>query len=124
MGSTTKAFLAVFLGIYLVLPSCLCQLLCAVGVAPLPVDSGAETRLVCTDFSPHICHCHDHTSKVAEVVPTHENIDPAPSLSPVQASVFSSIFAPEAIMVARPRPPPCLAASASARAAQLGVFLI
>lgn len=124
MRSSLQAILAVYLGIYLVLPACLCQALCIVGAGPEASDDDTGPRIVCNDVAPQICHCHDHESKVAEVAPTQDEVRAFALLS---ASRFT-LRIPRSVAGDgpnfQPRPPPGHPDSPSTRTARLGVFLV
>lgn len=64
---------AVYLGIYLILPGCLCQLLHCFGGTPVDSLTRSEERSVLTNNSNlTICHCHDVASKTVEPTQTSE----------------------------------------------------
>lgn len=75
IATTCRALLCVLVGLYLVLPNCLCQTLSAFGVV---ADEHAQQLFDLEDslpsFSPdscgleHLCQCDDPLPKVAEMV--------------------------------------------------------
>ena len=68
-----KTAFACWVGIFLILPGCLCQLLSCVGI---DLDGGGERNgRVPELFAPNAtsfaeCHCDEDTGKVAETTPT------------------------------------------------------
>ena len=68
------AISAVYLGLYLIVPGCLCQLLNCFGVVPGDFSTRTEERLAFADDSHStVCHCHDALSKTAEVTQSTES---------------------------------------------------
>lgn|GEM_PF-1424590 len=68
------AISAIYSGLYLILPGCLCPLLNCFGVTHVDSSTQTEERCVMTDGSNQaLCHCHDAASKTAEPTQTSEN---------------------------------------------------
>lgn len=108
------AIIAVYLGIYLVLPGCLCQILSTFGWSEAPVRQEMFREVVASLASDTPCHCHDGLGKVAELVPAEwvqdhvlVPLEDLPALSGV-------LRVPPAIRLSQgrsPPPRPCLAAN-------------
>lgn len=69
---------AVYLGIYLILPGCLCQLLGAFGVETVEGRSGPRTCEVRGSDGVSVCHCNEHEFKKAEALAAAEFQDHEP----------------------------------------------
>jgi len=68
-----KAILIIYLGIFPILPGCLCQVLGAFGISLHETSlSGAECVINPSSESIH-CHCEESTSKSIEVPPNFED---------------------------------------------------
>lgn len=63
------AIIAVYLGIYLILPGCLCQILSTFGWIESSERQEMSQEVVASLASDTPCHCHDGVGKVAELVP-------------------------------------------------------
>lgn len=72
------AITAVYLGLYLVLPGCLCQLLHCFGlVSPTSESQQVDSTYLSDSGGNTICHCHEVVSKNVELPPSIESV-PAP----------------------------------------------
>ena len=103
---SAKAILIIYLGIFPILPGCLCQVLGAFGIS-LHEASLAGAECVMTDASQTIpCHCEEATSKAVEVPPSFEDelawLKASTSHGEPIAGVFSNVV-PTGL---RGRPPP------------------
>jgi hypothetical protein len=67
MLNRLKAIAAVYVGIYLILPGCLCQILAAFGLSS-EAARYADTSDVVTSISSNTsCHCHEISDKAVEL---------------------------------------------------------
>ena len=57
---------AVYLGIYLILPACLCQFLAAFGLSLHASTASGDDCTVAGQSLGVVCHCEDHVDKSAE----------------------------------------------------------
>ena len=67
MKQLLQVGLSVWIGVFLVLPNCLCQVLCGLGISihgNAPQHSSAT--LSAGSLLPVACHCHDTSLKTAE----------------------------------------------------------
>ncbi|MDF1850044.1 MAG: hypothetical protein P1U85_04360 [Verrucomicrobiales bacterium] len=81
--SVFKAIFSIYIGIYLVLPSCFCQVVSAFGGEALPhalIEEGEKKNKpdalsVCasSDLLPPICHCDEGGEKIAEAGNSNEH---------------------------------------------------
>lgn len=62
-----KAIAAVYVGIYLILPGCLCQILGAFGLSSETVRFADSSDVVSTISSNTSCHCHEISDKSVEL---------------------------------------------------------
>lgn len=118
--------LAVYLGVYLILPVCLCQTLAAFGVfVHESVEATSETTVsLLQENGTFPCHCEDHVCKNADVTQDWEECEqPTPD-------VFQSMLSVDSVRKSvrtdndhsRAPPPPRIACSNSA--AVFCVFLL
>ncbi len=73
MRDSIKTAFACWVGIFLILPGCLCQLLACVGIEPHgdSVQGGPEPAIIGQSLASAIdCHCDEDVAKVAETTPT------------------------------------------------------
>ena len=106
MVSFFKSILAVWIGVFLILPSCFCQLLVGLGI---DVHEGMpRTQGVTVSASAAViaCHCDDDCPKVADILPP-VSLDAAPCLICLgTVDVVSPGFYREATRVGSLRGPP------------------
>jgi hypothetical protein len=67
MLNRLKAIAAVYVGIYLILPGCLCQILGAFGLSSEAVRFADSSDLVTSISSNNSCHCHEISDKSVEL---------------------------------------------------------
>ena len=60
---------AVYLGIYTILPGCLCQILGVFGLAPAAMVEAGQQPVVSSLSSDQPCHCHEVSGKIFDHVP-------------------------------------------------------
>lgn len=60
---------AVYLGIYTILPGCLCQILGVLGLAPAAMLEAGQQRVIASLSSDQPCHCHEVSGKILDLVP-------------------------------------------------------
>ncbi len=115
---------AIYLGIYLILPGCLCQLLGAFGVEVSEGTNGPRTCEVRGLDNAFVCHCNEHEFKKAEALASTESQDhgPAEFAEPVAELVLTSPPA-SSTPSSGSRAPPWSASPWSGRTFS-GVFLI
>jgi hypothetical protein len=119
------AITAVYLGLYLLLPGCLCQILGVFGVQVHPPRMAGSGEYIAGEPS-IMCHCHEQSPKTAEAPAGVVDLSPATDdfvfLSP--ESVAFSV--PRAIVSEKPSraPPPGTIPSPTLLRSFTGVFLI
>jgi hypothetical protein len=102
-----KVFLAIYLGIYLVLPGCLCETLAVFGFSS---DKTEQVDLTLVgdhaSWSP-VCHCDEVCVKAAEVTVNESHSHEQQLFSRIHLPFQSDFNAPEAFRVVHVgRPPP------------------
>lgn len=60
---------AVYLGIYTILPGCLCQILGVLGLAPAAMVEAGQQTVIASLSSGQPCHCHEVSGKILDLVP-------------------------------------------------------
>lgn len=120
------AITAVYLGLYLVLPGCLCQLLhCFDLVPPSAAARQVESTFLSSAGSETICHCHEVVSKNVETPPSTESV-PAPvqdlASVPLDWEINHAIFT--LIRSSGPRAPPVRLRALTSLRSFTGVYLI
>ncbi len=133
-----KIILAVWTSVYLVLPSCPCQILAALGIETSHVHSSqiaqGENSQIDTsrkfssgikDENPGpVCHCDDNEQKVAEQSDYDEDIQAGCKSSHLSVeSTWLGVFQPEFVLLGRPPPPRFEVTSHLPRSVQ-GVYLL
>ena len=115
---------AIYLGIYLILPGCLCQLLGAFGIEVSEGRSPAQSEEIRDGNAIVTCHCNEHESKDAEAAPPvgFEVIGQSPAREPTDFSL-PSLRDSGAPLLPTSRGPPDSALRWSSRSFS-GVFLI
>ncbi len=120
------AITAVYLGLYLVLPGCLCQLLLCFGVvSPAPSAVSGDSSYVLGPGADTICHCHEVSAKTVEAPQSHES---APSPIQGYAAVTREGTTTPALLIliksGGPRAPPIRLRAPSSLRSFTGVYLI
>lgn len=115
---------AIYLGIYLILPGCLCQLLGAIGIEVSEGSSPVHSEEFSSWENVVTCHCNEHESKNAEAMASvdFERIEQSPTGEFADFSL-PTLRDSEAQRLPTSRGPPLSALSWSSRAFS-GVFLI
>jgi hypothetical protein len=115
---------ALYLGIYLILPGCLCQLLEAFGIEVHDQSIPAATCVISDAAGVVVCHCDHPSAKTAEVSPTEiwEKCL-SPTVSKLPADALEVPPPAEVIRLNQSRAPPGLVGPQSVRTFS-GVFLI
>jgi len=121
-----KAIAAVYVGIYLILPGCLCQILGAFGLSSAAARYADTTDVVTSISSNTSCHCHEISDKAVELAMAEGG------LPEVSQSTGEKIFAETALPTIFLRakqtfgraPPDQVAGAFHAHRYFTGVFLI
>ena len=69
MVTSLKAILAIWVGVFLILPSCFCQLLIGLGF-DVPGQKVGHEASISASATMKECHCDDEVSKVADTAVT------------------------------------------------------
>lgn len=81
MLNRLKAIAAVYVGIYLILPGCLCQILGAFGLSSGDVRYADTGDVVTSMSSNEPCHCHEISDKAVELAMAEGSLpDVVPSM--------------------------------------------
>lgn len=120
------AILSVYLGIYLILPGCLCQILFAFGLGESPGRPESSHAVIASLASDTPCHCHEASGKLADLVPAG-GVQEAPfvAVSELPPAFSATPPLPPAVGFSpgrSPPPRPCL--TANRLRSVTGVFLI
>lgn len=123
-----KTAFACWIGIFLILPGCLCQLLSCVGI---DLHGGGERHgQVPKLFAPNAtsfaeCHCDEDTGKVAESSPTGRLVESEfTAAETIDEGLLVPAAAPFSRLQSTRAPPPVLRAPASEFRALVSVWLI
>ena len=120
------AITAVYLGLYLVLPGCLCQLLLCFGVvSPAPSAVTGDSSYVLDPGADTICHCHEVSAKTVEAPQSHDRghaeIDAAKAVTREGTTTHAVLIL---IKSGGPRAPPIRLRAPSSLRSFTGVYLI
>lgn len=119
------AITAVYLGLYLVLPGCLCQLLhCFDLVPPSAAARQVESTFLSNSVSDTICHCHEVVSKNVETPPTESVPAPVQDFASVPPNWENDPAIFTLIRSSGPRAPPVRLRALTTLRSYTGVYLI
>ena len=129
-----KIILAVWTSVYLVLPSCPCQIFAALGIetshshsqtSQIEIDTSSKfSSAVQDENSDPVCHCDDNEQKVAEQSDYDEDIEAGCKSSHLSVeSTWLGVFQPEFVLLGRP-PPPCFEVTSHLPRSVQGVYLL